>query len=87
MVTKRLIFFGTEFDGAHSAMADTKACMKVYWACIGDEDSDIVLLRANIDKWEKGLMYAESPQARTNQLRSINDMKDQLKKLEDSNNA
>lgn len=31
-------FFNESFEGAHSAMADTKACMAVYWACI---DSNI----------------------------------------------
>lgn len=31
-------FFGDQFDGAHSAMADTQACMRVYWACIDDDD-------------------------------------------------
>jgi DNA polymerase-3 subunit epsilon len=30
-------FFGESFEHAHSAMADTKACMKVYWACIDDD--------------------------------------------------
>ena len=79
-------FFGEQFDNAHSAMADTKACMKVYWACIGDEDSAIVLLRANIEKEKRGLMYADSPQSRKNQLREINDMEAQLKELEDHSN-
>jgi len=78
-------FFGEKFDGAHSAMADTEACMKVYWACIGDEDSEIVLLRANIEKEKRGLMYADSPQARTNQQRDIDAMETQLKKLEEDN--
>ncbi|NRA62259.1 MAG: 3'-5' exonuclease [Psychrobium sp.] len=27
-------FFADEFDGAHSALADTRACMKVYWATL-----------------------------------------------------
>lgn len=27
-------FFRESFEGAHSAMADTQACMEVYWACI-----------------------------------------------------
>ena len=79
-------FFGKEFDDAHSAMADTEACMKVYWACIGDEDSAIVLLRSNIEKEKRGLMYADSTQARTNQEREIKYMEDRLKKLEESNN-
>lgn len=75
-------FFGEEFDGAHNAMADTEACMKVYWACIGDEDSAIVLLRSNIAKEKRGLMYADSPQARTNQQREITYMEAKLKELE-----
>ncbi len=79
-------FFGKEFDDAHSAMADTEACMKVYWACIGDEDSAIVLLRSNIEKEKRGVMYADSPQARSNQLREITYMETRLKKLEDNSN-
>lgn len=27
-------FFAVSFEYAHSAMADTRACMEVYWACI-----------------------------------------------------
>jgi len=75
-------FFGKKFDGAHNAMADTKACMEVYWACIGDEDSEIVLLRSNIAKEKRGLVYADSAQARANQQRDIDHMENQLKKLE-----
>lgn len=79
-------FFGKEFDGAHNAMADTIACMEVYWACIGDEDSTIVLLRSKIAQEKRGLMYADSTQARMNQQRDIDYMEIQLKQLEDSNN-
>lgn len=79
-------FFGEKFDGAHSAMVDTKACMKVYWACIGDEDSAIVLLRSNIEKEKRGLTYADSTQAHKNQQREIHNMEAQLKKLEDNSN-
>jgi len=78
-------FFGEEFEGAHSAMADAEACMKVYWACIGDEDSRIVLLRSNIEKEKRGLAYADSSQARENQQRGIDAMEAQLKELEENN--
>lgn len=80
-------FFGKKFDGAHNAMADTKACMEVYWACIGGEDSEIVLLRAKIAQAERNKLYASSRQAEANQQRDIDAMKGQLKQLEESNNV
>jgi len=75
-------FSGKKFDGAHNAMADTQALMKVYWDSIGGEDSAMVLLRADIKKARQTLQYTDSSQAYTNQKDEIHDMQVRLKQLE-----
>lgn len=50
------------------------------------KNEKIILLKSRIEQERRHLMYADSPQARTNRLREINYMKAQLKQLEDGNN-
>ena len=50
-------------------------------------NEEIILLKSKIEQERRLLMYADSPQARTNQLREINHMETRLKELEDSNNG
>lgn len=51
-----------------------------------DKNSEIVLLRSNIEKNKRSLDYADSAQARENQQRNIDFMETKLRELEESNN-
>lgn len=49
------------------------------------KNEQITLLKSKIAQERRHIMYADSPQARDNQLREITYMETQLKQLEDSN--
>ena len=50
-------------------------------------NEEILLLKSKIEQERRLVMYADSPQARTNQEREIKYMEDRLKQLEDNSNG